>query len=434
MQVRKLEKLLKQHKVTTLEQLPDGAHADGGGLYLLVRGGSRIWQFRYKLPGQKARKSTLMPLADLPVAEARAQAAALYETFRQGRDPFGAAQAKAPVGAMSEFRTFAHYVLGLRGFKNDKVDPVTGEKTGKTRKAWIYTIDVVCEKLHGKQLADIMPRHVVDTVKPIWKTTPSVARQTLNCLRIVFQNAGGAFNEETGYPADRRNPAELKLIEQSLQKLATKGSIRKSHVSLDYSLMPKFWCELRARDTVASKALQVLILTCLRTNEALKATFDGEGDRRLVIPGKVMKHRDNIDADIPLTDTVRAIIADLKAHAPAGQKLIFSAEATDTKLGDSTLHSLVQKYMGYDGVRGPKATPHGFRATFVGYCRDKTAIDRETRQYCLHHIEGSEAEQAYNSGTMFAKRLDALTQWEQYVTSEERRLAAAEVVELKVAA
>ena len=40
-----------------LRKLPDGWHADGGNLYLLVRGTSRSWFFRYTSPIDSKRRN-----------------------------------------------------------------------------------------------------------------------------------------------------------------------------------------------------------------------------------------------------------------------------------------------------------------------------------------------------------------------------------------
>ena len=55
-----------------LKKLPDGCHADGGNLYLLVRGTSRSWVFRYTSPTDaKRRNMGLGSLDAVPLTRAR---------------------------------------------------------------------------------------------------------------------------------------------------------------------------------------------------------------------------------------------------------------------------------------------------------------------------------------------------------------------------
>jgi integrase len=46
------------------------------------------------------------------------------------------------------------------------------------------------------------------------------------------------------------------------------------HPSLPYSLMAEFTADLRARDAIAARALEFLILTNVRTDAVLKVTWD----------------------------------------------------------------------------------------------------------------------------------------------------------------
>ena len=49
---------------------------------------------------------------------------------------------------------------------------------------------------------------------------------------------------------------------------------RGSHPSLPYTLMAAFMADLRARDAIAARALEFLILTNVRTDAVLKAAWD----------------------------------------------------------------------------------------------------------------------------------------------------------------
>ena len=66
--------------------------------------------------------------------------------------------------------------------------------------------------------------------------------------------------------------------------------------------------------------------------------------------------------------------------------------------------SLIQRTMGYDGKRKERITTHGFRATFRTWHQDETAHSVEAVEFCLHHITGDDAAEAYKTGAMWKKR------------------------------
>jgi hypothetical protein len=90
--------------------------------------------------------------------------------------------------------------------------------------------------------------------------------------------------------------------------------------------------------------------------------------------------------------------------------------------------ALTQRTMGYDGTDKPRVTTHGFRSTFRSWGQDLTDHSVETLEFCLHHIVGDEAANAYKNGNMWKKRKQALTDWANYVTSLERQATTDNVV------
>ena len=75
-------------------------------------------------------------------------------------------------------------------------------------------------------------------------------------------------------PEDRPNPARWKnWLDRKLPQPKKLGS-RGHHKAMAYDDVPALMARLAEIDSVASRALQITILTCARTSEALGMTFD----------------------------------------------------------------------------------------------------------------------------------------------------------------
>src|SRR5271163_5267810 len=68
---------------------------------------------------------------------------------------------------------------------------------------------------------------------------------------------------------------------------------RGSHPSLPHERLPSFIADLRARDAIAARALQFLILTNVRTDAVLKARWDDFDLNQSLwtVPVANLKHR-----------------------------------------------------------------------------------------------------------------------------------------------
>ena len=122
------------------------------------------------------------------------------------------------------------------------------------------------------------PVHEITTIEvaavlaPIWRTKPEVARKTYPAIRRVFDRARVILRDEHGI-AMNRNPADwsdLKAFGFEAPRQLSRGR----HPSLPYDQLPDFIADLRARDAVTATALEFLILTNVRTDAVLKATWD----------------------------------------------------------------------------------------------------------------------------------------------------------------
>jgi len=405
----------------TLHTLPKGKeHNDGGGLYLVIKDtGAASWKFKFTLNG-KVEKMGLGSTSVRDIHEARDLASIYRRLVRDGRDP-RAEQRPGGIAVKTSplFKSFAQAICDTA---------CAGLKNQKAKDKWQMNVDVYFKAIHAKHMHELGVQDMLDVLLPIWTRIPVAAAEARGRLQRIVQASMSLGHR----PLNEANIASLAVLEPLLPQARKKGQIRGSHPSLPYRLLPQFWVELRKHNTIASKTLQMVILTCVRHNEATQMKFEQVGPHpehdavQWTIPGKVMKN--NLQADIPLTATAIKLLDEMRElRAMRGddkEALVFPGEGKPGTYGneqsENTLLKLIQKTMGYDGIRKPRGSTHGVRASFRSWGQDETTHERETLEFCLHHLEGGKAELAYKNGTMWRKRVAALADWEAYVTSLER--------------
>lgn len=126
----KLKAALSARRVQTLNK--PGSYADGGGLELIVRDGSRkTWTLRIMVGGRRIVRG-LGSYPRVSLADARALAVEYREALLAGRDPSAEARAEREAEkAMKEARGWYTYVRanGLAGYRH----PPPGLEQSQTR-------------------------------------------------------------------------------------------------------------------------------------------------------------------------------------------------------------------------------------------------------------------------------------------------------------
>jgi len=379
-----------------LKHLADGEHCDGGGLYLRVLGSSRSWIVKYQW-AKKTEKMGLGSLADVSLAEARKKARKIRNNARDGINPkLEREQVSASARSAPSFKELIC----------DRV--VAGLKNAKSKEKWRRCINAYAAPLHDTAINQIGVDDVIKVLEPIWLTRPVAARETRAHLQRIF----GAAKAMGHIDRNKINPATWDdNLKHLLPRQPKAGSMRGKHKSLPYKDMPAFMTELRGLTAQSARMLEVCILTCVRTTEVIQMEWSQIDWKkgRWVIPGKAMKN--GLEADIPLTETVLAILRDIK-EMELDNRLVFPGLKRGQTCSNNTMLKLLKEDMGRE------ATVHGFRSSFRTWGQDKTEIAREVLEYCLHHIEGSTAEMAYARGDSWDKRKAALVAWESFCSSK----------------
>jgi integrase len=166
--------------------------------------------------------------------------------------------------------------------------------------------------------------------------------------------------------------------------------------------------KLRAREGIAPRALEFVILTAARTGEVLGAKFhEFDLDERLwSVPAERMKggkeHR------VPLSPRAVAIVEEMAANKLSD--FVFPGARRGRPMSAMTLLMLLRDLH-------PGVTTHGFRSTFKDWASETTTFPDHLSEMALAHISADKVRAAYARSDLFHKRRELMEAWAVYCES-----------------
>ena len=397
-----------------------GQHAAGGGLYLKVNGENKgSWCYRYKVDG----KTTRMGLGStdaVTLAQARTLAAEHRALVAQGVDPLAHKQEQERL-AIAEVVTFDMVAA-------DYIEAQQASWTNaKHAQQWQNTLATYASPVIGKLApADVTTEHLLKILTPIWNTKKETASRVRNRIELVL-NAAKARKLRTGENvAAWRGHLELLLANH-------KKNDRRHHPALPWPQAAKFWQALESEQDTGSKALQLTMLTALRTSEALGAQwseFDMVANVWTVPAGRMKAKKEH---RVPLSTAALELLATIPkvdsgylfegrtAGKPASNMLMLMK----VRRMDAAKHN--QDGIGWRDEKGQTITPHGFRSTFRDWAAENTPFENIVVEQALAHTIGNAVEAAYRRGDLLERRRELMEAWGSYVTQP----SASNVVQLR---
>lgn len=370
--------------VTT--QMTPGMYADGAGLYLRVRAKTvRSWVFVWHVAG-KRREMGLGAPPNIGLAQARARAQAARDLIAEGNDPVAMKRSLRPIPTFGDLAD---------EFIKDRAASVRSDKSVDRWKRCIGE-GSYADALRTIRVDKVTTEDVLAVLKPLWTTKASSAGLLRGYIENVL-NVAKASGHRSG-----ENPAawsgHLSMILPKRQRL-TRGH----HAALPFDQMPAFMNKLRAKPSLAAKALEFTVLCASRTSETLGADWQeiDLGKKLWTIPAERMKaareHR------VPLSDAA----IDMLEALPTRQGPVFPGRSGDKPLSNMSMDMLLRRIN--DAV-----TVHGFRSTFRDWAGEATDTPREVAEAALAHTVGNSAELAYRRGDALEKRRKLMQAWGAY--------------------
>lgn len=410
---------IDQLAAVELRTLPDGKHADGAGLFLIVRGMSRAWVLRYSSPDGRRREFGLGTLDKVGLKRARIAAAEARDKVSRGIDPVDqkhAARAAGKAERASKTKDQATERATLRrvvrAYHEKHVAPVLTDKHGKQ---WLASVEThVPAAILDKPVADVEAAELLDALQPLFATIPETARRVRQRLDTVFDDA-------VLRKLAPSNPA--KIIVRALRQKQDKGHFR----ALPYTKVHELVQRIRALPGTSARALEFAILTAARTSEVLDMEWSelSSDGATWTVPAARMKA--GAAHVVYLSDAARAVLERVRGLS---ERFPFKSPESDAPLSNMAMLNLLRRLDVAD-----QTTVHGVaRATFSTWANDTAAARPDVIEACLAHKETDRIKAAYNRAQFIEERRALLAKWAEYVDAVPVAPAAGNVIPMRGAA
>lgn len=375
-----------------------GLHCDGLGLYLRVdKAGSKRWIFLFQWRGKRSEMG-LGSANTVGLAEARQHAADARKTVAAGINPIVSRKHDRREGV--KFGEFADQLI---------ISLSPNWKNAKHLAQWKHSLEVDAKALRDLPLDQVTTDDVVAVLAAIWLTKPETASRCRGRIERVL-DAARARGLRVG-----ENPARWKGHLDNLLS-APKKLTRGHHPAMAISNLHDFLAAVRMRKAVSARALELTILTALRTSEVTGARWqEFDLDAALwTVPASRMKRK--VEHRVPLSPPALAILVERRnaALAVTGKELDPTAYVF-TNPGGKPFSNMAMLML-LRRMNVSDVVVHGFRSTFRDWAGEETDFAREITEQALSHQVGSNVERAYRRGDSLQKRRVLMDAWANFCT------------------
>jgi integrase len=380
----------------------------GSGIYLTItQGGSASFGYRYQIKGNRRLYGlgAYCPINNT-LSIVRSKALNIQGMVAQGIDPIeqktkdsAAKEADKLANAFNSTKSKATFeVVAVEYIDTKKVE----WKNPKHIAQWLNTlVTYAFPKIGHMPVDSIDTEHILQVLKPIWNIKTETASRVRGRIELILDYAEVQKWRTGSNPA--RWKGHLKSILPSPQKIAQV----KHHKAMPYKELPTFLTKLNQMDGMGARCLEMLILTCLRTNECTGAKWSEiDLDKRLwIVPKERMKK--GVEHRIPLSTMAIQLLTKL-LERQTNDYIFPSPTITKSSISNEAMDAVLKRE-GYKPY-----TVHGFRSTFRDYIQEETNTAWRTAEEALSHKLSDKAEAAYQRTDLLEKRKLLMQTWADY--------------------
>ena len=409
--------LRRQYTALQIDQLRDhGRHAIGDGLYLEIDAAGKRWLLRYQLKGKRTwfglggyhKKTNTLSLARQKASEAKLLVSKGLHPAEQNKAEKLAAEAleaQKKLEANAQKQTF-RYAAGQ--YIDSKR---SGWRNAKHASQWINSLNAHAMDVIGdRPVRDINVEDIKACLDPIWESKTETASRLRGRIEAILNYA-----QVNGWREAGLNPAAWRghLVGNYVAPEQIKRNKRIAagedghHPALNYAELPEFYQKLTEQSGIAAKALQLTILTAVRTGSVRFAQWDqfDLANALWIIPAGNMKSGEEFR--VPLSPQAVNLIEQM----PRPDGWVFAGGKLGKPLSDGAMLSLLKRMDRAD------ITVHGFRSTFRDWAGEETNYPSHLAELSLAHKVGSEVERAYARSDLLDKRRQLMADWSAFATS-----------------
>ena len=368
---------------------------DGGGLYIeITKSGSKLWRFKYRYAG-KEKRLALGSYHQVSLKEAREKRGVSKKLLENDKYPSLNRIEKRYTAYNESQTTFEAIALEWHENMKERWSEGYSNTILKRMKTDIFP---TLGRLPIKSITPVILLNALRKIEArgLFETTKR-ARQY--CSQIF------RYAVATGR-ADRDITVDIIG--------AFKAARTKHYAAIDVKELPDFIHKLytnQARLFLRTKlAIELMLLTFVRTNELLEATWEEIDfkNKVWVIPEERMKMgKPHI---VPLSDRVMEILIELYSANHEWKWVLSSQTSTRKPMSNNTILYALYR-MGYKG----KMTGHGFRALAMTVIKEQLGYRHEVVDRQLAHAHRNSVDAAYDRAQFLAERKVMMQDWADYI-------------------
>jgi len=391
-----------------------GRHADGGGLYLLVKPtGARSWLLRVQVDGRRrdiglgsvetsalAMRSDIgadIPLeakSRLTLAEARELSARLRNAAKAGRDP--AAERKKDRKAPPSFKDAA--------IATHKAQKASHSWSDKTADAFLKSLETHAYPTLGKMRVDLVEaEHIANALAPIWTAKPDMAKKVRQRIATVLD-----YSKAMNW---RATEAPRKAV-GSLTGKTKKGG---NFPAMPYADVPAYYLSLsEGTPTMGRLGLMLAIATCARSIEVRESRWEHiHADKREWRRPAELMRKNNEAHTVTLNDAALSVLKRIaEISDPSKPETLILPNSKGKPLSDMTISKVMRD-------ADLSFVPHGFRSSFRDWAAEQhSEIPDPVAEAALSHSVPDAVIAAYKRTKFLEMRRTLLDHWSAFILSD----------------
>ncbi|MEZ5691948.1 MAG: integrase arm-type DNA-binding domain-containing protein [Rickettsiales bacterium] len=372
--------------------------ADGDGLYLWIYpDGAKRWRFDYRLNG-KRKVLSIGIYPEISLKEARDKKIEARKLVAEGKDPSLEKKRTKLLNTRSSENTFEKVAHRWIETKRDTIKPRYAEGIMSRLEKDIFPF------LGDYPIKDIEPPMLLQVIRKI------ESRGANEIAKRQLQKCGEIFKFAISEGSAVRDPS-------SDIKGALKQSKVSHYASIESKELPEFIEKIEGNKARLYEntinALKLMMLTFVRTNELINATWD-EIDleaKEWIIPAERMKMKR--EHFVPLSKQSIIILQKQKETGGYWEHVFPSSVRPRNAMSNNTILGALKR-LGYQG----KMTGHGFRSLAMSTIMEELGYRFEVPDLQLAHAKGGKVRQAYDRTKFKDERIKMMQEWADYLESK----------------